>query len=154
MIKEIESDNEAGNIEITAIFKTNSIVKNSAIYHLENGKYTKVGYTGNDLELQNDQCVVIFTHTGRKNMYLLDGVSQAKIEGYKDRYGMTDWDTVVSTYGTIINQYCDEDGEYMQLRDDTDTITYNIGSGTNYSFIPVYYRVSYLGVQEHGSYCI
>lgn len=146
LVKEIENDNGADNIGITAIFKADGIVKNPAIYHSESGKYTKVGYTGNDFELQSGQYVVIFTHTGKKNMYLLDGVSQAEIEEHKDRYGMIDWDTVVSIYGTIINQYYDEDGEYIQLQDGTNTITYNAESGINYLSVSVYYRISYLGV--------
>ena len=87
--------------------------------------------------------MVIFTHTGKKNIYLLDGVSQAEIEEHKDRYGMIDWETVVSMYGTIINQYLDEDGDFIQLQDGTNTITYNAESGINYLSVSVYYRISY-----------
>lgn len=146
LVKEIENNNGADNIGITAIFRADGIVKNPAIYHSESGKYIKVGYTGNDFELQSGQYVVIFTHTGKKNIYLLDGVSQAEIEEHKDRYGMIDWDTVVSMYGTIINQYLDEDGDFIQLQDGTNTITYNAESGINYLSVSVYYRISYLGV--------
>ena len=39
---------------------------------------------------------------------------------------MIDWETVVSMYGTIINQYLDEDGDFIQLQDGTNTITYNV----------------------------
>jgi hypothetical protein len=143
---EIENNNGADNIGITAIFRADGIVKNPAIYHSESGKYIKVGYAGNDFELQSGQYVVIFTHTGKKNIYLLDGVSQAEIEEHKDRYGMIDWETVVSMYGTIINQYLDEDGDFIQLQDGTNTITYNAESGINYLSVSVYYRISYLGV--------
>ena len=129
LVKEIENNNGADNIGITAIFRADGIVKNPAIYHSESGKYIKVGYAGNDFELQSGQYVVIFTHTGKKNIYLLDGVSQAEIEEHKDRYGMIDWETVVSMYGTIINQYLDEDGDFIQLQDGTNTITYNAESG-------------------------
>lgn len=146
LVKEIENNNGADNIGITAIFRADGIVKNPAIYHSESGKYIKVGYAGNDFELQSGQYVVIFTHTGKKNIYLLDGVSQAEIEEHKDRYGMIDWDTVVSMYGTIINQYLDEDGDFIQLQDGTNTITYNAESGINYLSVSVYYRISYLGV--------
>ena len=146
LVKEIENNNGADNIGITAIFRADGIVKNPAIYHSESGKYIKVGYAGNDFELQSGQYVVIFTHTGKKNIYLLDGVSQAEIEEHKDRYGMIDWETVVSMYGTIINQYLDEDGDFIQLQDGTNTITYNAESGINYLSVSVYYRISYLGV--------
>lgn len=146
LVKEIENNNGADNIGITAIFRADGIVKNPAIYHSESEKYIKVGYAGNDFELQSGQYVVIFTHTGKKNIYLLGGVSQAEIEEHKDRYGMIDWDTVVSRYGTIINQYLDEDGDFIQLQDGTNTITYNAESGINYLSVSVYYRISYLGV--------
>ena len=49
LVKEIENNNGADNIGITAIFRADGIVKNPAIYHSESGKYIKVGYTGNDL---------------------------------------------------------------------------------------------------------
>ena len=64
LVKEIENNNGADNIGITAIFRADGIVKNPAIYHSESGKYIKVGYAGNDFELQSGQYVVIFTHTG------------------------------------------------------------------------------------------
>lgn len=66
LVKEIENNNGADNIGITAIFRADGIVKNPAIYHSESGKYIKVGYAGNDFELQSGQYVVIFTHTGKK----------------------------------------------------------------------------------------
>ena len=44
LVKEIENNNGADNIGITAIFRADGIVKNPAIYHSESGKYIKVGY--------------------------------------------------------------------------------------------------------------
>ena len=146
MVKEIENDSGADNIGITGIFRADGTVKNPAIYHSESGKYIRVGYSGNDFELQSGQYVIIFTHTGKKNIYLLDGVTQAEIEEHRDRYGMIDWDEVTALYGTIINQYLDEDGDFIQLQDGTNTITYNAERGINYLSVSVYYRISYLGV--------
>ena len=146
LVKEIENDSGAYNIGITAIFRADGTVKNPAIYHSESGKYIRVGYSGNDFELQSGQYVIIFTHTGKKNIYLLDGVTQAEIEEHRDRYGVIDWDEVTALYGTIINQYLDEDGDFIQLQDGTNTLTYNAESGINYLSVSVYYRISYLGV--------
>ena len=90
--------------------------------------------------------MVITTHTGKKNVYLLDGVSQAEIEEHKDRYGIVDWETVISLYGEAINEYIDEESEYIQLQDGTNTITYTADDGISYLSVSIYYRISYLGV--------
>lgn len=90
--------------------------------------------------------MIINTYTGKKNAYLLDGVTQAEIENHKDNYGVIDWDTVIEKYGTVINEYLDEDGEFIQLQDGTNTLTYTADEGTNYLSVSVYYRISYLGV--------
>lgn len=47
---------------------------------------------------------------------------------------------------TVINEYLDEDGEFIQLQDGTNTLTYTADEGTNYLSVSVYYRISYLGV--------
>lgn len=146
LVKEIENDSGADNIGVTAVFKADGAVKNPAIYHAESGKFIKVGYAGNDFEMASGQYIVIATHTGKKNIYLLDGVTQAEIEEHRDRYGMIDWDEVVGLYGTTINQYFDEDGDYIQLQNGTNTITYAADEGVNYLSVSVYYRISYLGV--------
>lgn len=146
LVKEIENDSGADNIGITAVFRADGAVTNPAIYHAESGNYIKVGYDGNEFEMSSGQYVVITTHTGNKNIHLLDGVTQAEIEEHRDRYGMIDWDEVVSLYGTTINQYFDEDGDYIQLQNGTNTITYAASDGVDYLSVSVYYRISYLGV--------
>lgn len=146
LVKKIENESGADNIGITAIFKADGIVKNPAIYHAESGEFTKVGYDGNEFAMQSGQYVVIDTHTGKKNIYLLNSVTQAEIESHKDKYGMIDWDEVVEVYGEKINEYLDEDGAFIQLQDGTNTITYSADSGTDYLSVSLYYRISYLGV--------
>lgn len=146
LVKAIENESGADNIGITAIFKADGAVKNPAIYHSESGEFIKLGYEDNDFILSSGQYVVITTHTGKKNVYLLDGVSQAEIEEHKDRYGIVDWETVISLYGEAINEYIDEDSEYIQLQDGTNTITYTADDGISYLSVSIYYRISYLGV--------
>lgn len=148
MVKEIENDSGADNIGVTIIFRADGNVKNPAIYHSESGLFTKVGYEGNDFELASNQYIVINTHTNHKNIYLLDGVTQAEIEEHKNRYGVIDWDEVVDIYGETINQYLDEsrNGDFIQLQDGKNTLTYSADSGSTYLSVSVYYRISYLGV--------
>lgn len=146
LVKTIENESGADNIGITVVFKADGAVTNPAIYHSESGNFIKLGYEGYDFSLSPGQYVVITTHTGRKNVYLLDGVSQAEIEEHKDRYGIVDWETVISLYGEAINEYTDEDSEYIQLQDGTNTITYTADDGISYLSVSIYYRISYLGV--------
>lgn len=146
LVKEIENESGADNIGIVVIFRADGGVKNPAIYHAESGEFTKVGYTDNDFIMSSGQYVIINTYTGKKNVYLLDGVTQAEIENHKDNYGVIDWDRVIEKYGTVINEYLDEDGDFIQLQDGTNTLTYSAEEGTNYLSVSVYYRISYLGV--------
>ena len=146
LVKEIENESGADNIGIVVIFRADGGVKNPAIYHAESGEFTKVGYTDNDFTMSSGQYVIINTYTGKKNVYLLDGVTQAEIENHKDNYGVIDWDEVIEKCGTVINEYLDEDGDFIQLQDGTNTLTYSAEEGTNYLSVSVYYRISYLGV--------
>ncbi|MBQ6994962.1 MAG: phage tail family protein [Lachnospiraceae bacterium] len=146
LVKEIENESSANNIGIIAVFQADGKVKNPAIYHAETGEFTKVGYTDNEFEMTVGQYVIINTNTGKKNVYLLDGVTQAEIEDNKNNYGVIDWDSVIKKYGTVINEYLDEDGEFIQLQDGTNTITYTADEGIDYLSVSIYYRVTYLGV--------
>lgn len=146
LVKVIENDSGADEIGITVIFKADGTVKNPAIYHTESGEFTKVGYEDNDFILSSGQYVVISTHTGKKDIFLIDNVTQAEIEENRNKYGMIDWEKVVEKYGQDINEYQDEDGEFIQLQDGTNTITYSAEEGINYLSVSIYYRISYLGV--------
>lgn len=148
LVKEIENDSGADNIGVTVIFRADGNVKNPAIYHSESGLFTKIGYEGNDFILSGNQYIVINTHTNHKNIYLIDGITQAEIEEHKNRYGVIDWEEVVKLYGVIINQYLDEsgNGDFIQLQDGMNTLTYSADSGVSYLSVSVYYRISYLGV--------
>lgn len=146
LVKTIDNDSGADNIGITVIFKADGTVKNPAIYHTESGEFTKVGYEGNDFILSSGQYVVISTHTGKKDIYLIENVPQAEIEENRNKYGMIDWEKVVEKYGQDINEYQDEDGAFIQLQDGTNTLTYSAEEGISYLSVSIYYRISYLGV--------
>lgn len=146
LVKAIENDSGADNIGITVVFRADGTVKNPAIYHTESGEFTKVGYEGNDFILSSGQYVVITTHTGKKDIFMIDNVTQAEIEENRNKYGMIDWEKVVEKYGQDINEYQDEDGDFVQLQDGTNTLTYSAEEGVDYLSVSVYYRISYLGV--------
>lgn len=146
LVKEIDNDSGADNIGITVIFKADGFVGNPAIYHAESGKFTRVGYDGNEFVLQPGQYVVISTHTGKKDIFLIDHATQEEVEEVRDKYGMIDWERVVERYGQKINEYQDEDGDFIQLQDGKNTLTYSADTGVEYLSVSVYYRISYLGV--------
>ncbi len=146
LVKEIENTSGADNIGITVVFQADGAVTNPAIYHTESGQFTKIGYQGNDFTLQPGQYAVINTQTGNKNIYLLDGISQAELEAYLDRYGIPDWNKAVSLNGQVINAYTDEEGDFIQLSPGINTITYSADAGVDYLTVSLYYRISYSGV--------
>lgn len=146
LVKSIENESGADNIGITAVFRANGAVKNMGLYHSERGEFIKLGYENNNFILDYGQSVIITTHTGRKNAYLIDGLTQAEIEQHKDRYGMIDWLKVIELYGEAINEYIDEDSEFIQLQDGTNTIAYSADSGIDNLAVSIYYRISYMGV--------
>ncbi len=146
LVKEIESESGADNIGITVVFKADGTVKNPALYHTERGEFTKVGYKGNDFYLEPGQYVVIRTHTGKKSIFLLDHVTQAEIDNYKNTYGVIEWERVIKLYGENINEYLDEDGTFVQLQDGVNTLTYAADDGITNLSVSVFYRISYLGV--------
>lgn len=145
-VKEVQNNSGVNNIGITVVLRADGAVKNPAVHHSESGKFVKVGYDGNDFEMKSGQYVIISTHTGKKNIYLIDGVTQAEIEERKNRYGVIDWEDVINRFGTEINQYFDEDGDFIQLQDGINTITYTAKEGIKYLSVSLYYRALYLGV--------
>lgn len=146
LVKNIENESGADNIGITIIFKADGIVINPAIYHTESGEFTKVGYKGNELKMKPGQYVVICTHTGKKNIYLLQGATPEEIESHTDKYGMIDWNKAITAYGENMNEYLDEDGAFIQLQDGMNTFTYAADRGMEYLSVSIFYRISYLGV--------
>lgn len=145
-VKVIENDSGADNIGVTVIFRADGTVRNPAIYHAESGEFTRVGYAGNDFVLFPGQYVVISTHTNKKDIYLVDGVTWEEIGENRNKYRTIDWGKVVGRYGRNINEYQDGDGGFIQLQNGTNTLTYAAEDGVDYLSVSVYYRISYLGV--------
>lgn len=146
LVKEVENESGAGNIGITIVFHVEGDVKNPVIYHMESGEYTRVGGGDSDFILGYGQYIVITTHTGEKDVYLIENATQEMIGDLKNKYGMVDWKKAVEKYGKDINEYLDEDSAFIQLQDGTNTLAYSAKEGIGNLTVSVYYRVSYLGV--------
>ncbi|MCL2052078.1 MAG: phage tail family protein [Lachnospiraceae bacterium] len=145
-VKAIENDSGMDGIGMTTVFYADDKVSNPAIYHAESGQFIKIGSMESPFILGAGQYAVINTHTGNKNIFLLDGISNADIEKLTDRFGVVDWNKVVSRYGVSINRFLDEDAAFIQLIDGTNTITYAADEGIDNLLVSIYYRLSYLGV--------
>ena len=146
LVKVIENESGAENIGITTVFHADGDVMNPAIHHMEAGKFTRIGSAENPFTLRPGQYAVINTRIGNKNVFLLDGITAADIEGCKDRLGVIDWNRAVTRHGQSINRYLDEDADFIQLQDGINTIAYTADEGIGHLSVSVYYRISYLGV--------
>lgn len=118
IIKEIENESAAKTIGITVTIQAEDNVVNPAIYHLESGDFIRLNFT-----MQTGDKITITTETNDKNVYL-------------ERQGMK----------KTINQFTDEDSEFMQLTQGTNTLKYDADSGIDYMNLRIQYKFKFLGV--------
>lgn len=146
LVKSVENASGANNIGVTVIFGADGDVTNPAIYHAESGLFTRVGYEGNDFVMRSGQYVVISTHTRKKDIFLVESATQDEIWEIRNRYGMVDWERVVEKYGRSINEYQDEEGDYIQLLNGANNLTYSADVGIEHLLVSIFYRINYMGV--------
>ena len=121
-MKEIENDSAADNIGITVTLEAEGPVINPAVYHAESGEFIKIGNEVRSFSINAGDVVIITTETNNKAVYLVrDGVKQE------------------------INEYLDEDSDFIQLQHGTNTIRYTADAGEDYLNVTVSYRFRYLG---------
>lgn len=123
IIKTVDNDSAADNIGIEILMEASGAVVNPALYHVEEDEFIKVGTAGHPLSLAAGEMVKITTGTNDKNVYLISN-------------GKT----------TKINEYLDEDSEFIQLVSGSNTFKYDADSGINYLNVTISYRFRYLGV--------
>jgi hypothetical protein len=123
IIKTVENDSAAENIGIEILMEASGAVTNPALYHVEEEEYIKVGTTANPLSLAAGEAVRITTSTNNKNVYL-----------------------ILNGKETEINEYLDEESEFIQLVHGQNTLKYDADSGLNYLNVTISYRFRYLGV--------
>lgn len=123
IIKEIDNDCAADHIGLEILMQAYGAVTNPALYHVEQGEYIKVGTADHVLQLSAGDAVKITTGTGNKNVYLI-------------RDGQT----------TKINEYLDEESEFLQLVSGKNTFKYDADTGIDHMNVSISYRLRYLGV--------
>lgn len=123
IIKTVENDSAADNIGIEILMQASGAVTNPALYHVEQDEHIKVGTADHKLQLVAGEAVKITTGTNNKNVYLISNGQEIKI-----------------------NEYLDEDSEFIQLTSGSNTFKYDADSGINYLNVTISYRFRYLGV--------
>lgn len=122
-LKTIENETAADNIGMTISIVTSGLAKNPSITCVETQQTIKVGTAAHPLNMVSGDEVRITTGTNDKHVYLIRG-------------GVT----------TEINEYLDEESEFIQLMRGRNTIGYAADSGQEYLSVKVKFRSKYLGV--------
>lgn len=123
LVKSIENDSAADYIGIEVLMEASGAVRNPVLYHTEQGIHIQIGTDEYPFDMEVGDIVKITTGTNEKNVYLI-----------KD--GET----------TKINEYLDEESEFIQLVHGSNTFIYDATSGVDYLNVTIKYRFRYLGV--------
>lgn len=123
LVKTIENDSAADYIGIEIFMEATGSVKNPALYHVEQNIHIKTGTEDFPLIMGPGDAVKIKTGTNEKNVYLISGGETKKI-----------------------NEYMDEESEFIQLVQGRNTFIYDAEVGEGYLNITITYRFRYLGV--------
>lgn len=121
-LKTIENTSGAKGIGLTIEIYANGEVTNPSITHVETGDFIKVGTSSNPMTLVNGDVLVITTHTNNKKVRLTHNGSTVEV-----------------------NEYLDEQSEFIQLQAGLNTIGYNADSGDSNMTVKLSYREKYLG---------
>lgn len=122
-LKTIENTSAADYIGLTITINALGPVLNPSITRVESNETIKIGTSTAPLNMVLGDQVIITTHTNNKHVYIMrDGVQ------------------------TEINNYLDDDSEYIQLRHGQNTLGYAADSGESYMSVTVAYRYRYVGV--------
>ena len=119
----VENDSTVGNIGMVITMDVEGNVTNPKMYHVESDSYIQLGTASYPLNLVYGDRVIISTVLNDKNAYLIRG-------------GTT----------TVINEYIDENSDYIQLVSGTNTLRYSASSGENSLLVRFSFRQKYLGV--------
>lgn len=123
LIKAIVNDSAADDTGIEILMEATNYVKNPVLYHLEKEEFIKVGNEDMPLELNVGDSVRITTGTNEKNVYVIRNGTETKI-----------------------NEYLDEDSEFIQLKNGTNTFRYDAYEGAENLDVTITYRRRYMGV--------
>lgn len=123
LVKDIENDSAADHIGIEVLMEAQGAVKNPALYHTQQDIHIQIGTDTYPFNMDPGDVVKITTGTNEKNVYLIkDGVE------------------------TKINEYLEEESEFIQLIHGKNTFIYDAAAGVDYLNVTIKYRFRYLGV--------
>lgn len=123
LVKTIDNDSAADNIGIEVIMEALGAVRNPVLYHTQQGIHIRVGTPDFPFDMEPGDIVRITTGTNEKNVYSIKGNQETKI-----------------------NEYLDEESEFIQLVHGQNTFIYDAESGVDYLNVTINYRFRYLGV--------
>lgn len=122
-LKTIDNDTGAEGVGLTISIKAMGSISNPSITHVESGEFIKVGTTAHPLNMVSGDEVLITTGTNNKHVYFIRSGTK-----------------------TEINEYLDEESDFIQLQSGTNTIGYGADSGVVHMTVSLTYRYKYLGV--------
>ena len=123
LVKNIENDSAADYIGIEVIMEAIGAVRNPALYHAQQEIHIKIGTPEFPFDMETGDVVRITTGTNEKNIYLIKDGETKKI-----------------------NEYLDEESEFIQLVHGSNTFIYDADQGVDYLNVTIMYRFRYLGV--------
>lgn len=122
-LKEIENNTGAEGIGLDIKITAIGSVLNPSIIHVEENEFIKIGTTAHPMNMITGDEIRITTGTNNKHVYFT-------------RDGIT----------TEINEFLDEESDFIQLVSGKNTIGYDASSGLEYMTVSITYRYKYLGV--------
>ena len=123
LVKDIDNDSAADHIGIEVIMEAEGQVTNPILYHLQQDIHIQVGTEAYPLNMEPGDKVRITTGTNEKNVYFIHNGQETKI-----------------------NEYLEEESEFIQLIHGRNTFVYDAAAGVDYLNVTIKYRFRYLGV--------
>lgn len=123
LVKDIENDSAADHIGIEVLMEAQGAVKNPALYHTQQDIHIQIGTDDYPFNMEPGDVVKITTGTNKKNVYLIKDGTETKI-----------------------NEYLEEESEFIQLIHGKNTFIYDAATGVDYLNVTIKYRFRYLGV--------
>lgn len=123
LVKNIENDSAADHIGIEVIMEALGAVRNPILHHMQQDIHIQIGTDDLPFDMVPGDVVKITTGTNEKNVYLIKNGETKKI-----------------------NEYLDEESEFIQLIHGTNTFIYDAAQGVDYLNVTIMYRFRYLGV--------
>lgn len=122
LVKVIENDSAADHIGIEVLMEALGAVTNPVLYHTEQGIHIQIGTADSPFYMYPGDVIKITTGTNEKNVYLISGGTETKI-----------------------NEYLEDDSEFIQLVHGSNTFIYDAAAGVDYLNVTIKYRFRYLG---------